>query len=432
MAKLIEVTVPNIGDFSNVAIIEILVKPGDRVQAEDSILTLESDKASVEIPSPSAGLVRELLVKMGDRVNAGDALLRLESDAGQEPSDPPAPDAAPAPSVPDQPPPAPPPRLPGEKELTPPPVQVRLSERPPGKAHASPGVRRLARELGVDLDRVRGAGPKGRILKEDVQAFVKQALRQGAAPAAAGPFQLPAAPEVDFSRFGPVRSQPLSRIRKLSGAHLHRAWLGAPQVTQFDQADITELDSFRRSQQPPAGSDQPRLTLLPFLVRACAAALQAMPRFNSSLAPDGDNLILKGYLNIGVAVDTPEGLTVPVLREVDDKGIRQIARELQDLSARARAGRLSPSDLQGGCFSISSLGGIGGSAFTPIVNAPEVAILGVSKAEWRPVWNGQEFKPRLMLPLSLSYDHRVIDGAEGARFTQLLSELLGDIRRLLL
>jgi len=284
----------------------------------------------------------------------------------------------------------------------------------------------------MDLTQVKGSGPKGRILRGDVQGFIKRALAQGAAPAASGPFQLSALPEVDFARFGPVETQPLSRIRRLSGAHLHRCWLTVPHVTQFDWADITELTAFRQGQRDTANDPGIRLTLLPFLMKACTAVLRAMPRFNSSLTPDGEGLVLKQYLHIGVAVDTPNGLMVPVIRDADQKGIFQLARELGEISERARQGKLSPSDLQGGCFSISSLGGIGGAFFTPIVNAPEVAVLGVSRAETRPLWNGKEFLPRLMLPLSLSYDHRVIDGAEGVRFTTLLSQLLGDIRRLLL
>jgi pyruvate dehydrogenase E2 component (dihydrolipoamide acetyltransferase) len=310
---------------------------------------------------------------------------------------------------------------------------ARPSDRPGRKPHASPAVRRFARELGVDLSLVAGSGPKGRITKDDVQGFVKRVLSEGAAvPAAPGPFQLPAVPEVDFTRFGPVETRELPRIKKLSGAHLHRCWLGVPHVTQFDEADITELEAFRAAQKAAAAREELKLTLMPFLMKACAAALKAMPLLNSSLAPDGERLILKQYVHIGVAVDTPNGLVVPVVRDVDRKGVFALARELMEVSDRARDGRLSPSDLQGGSFSISSLGGIGGTAFTPIVNAPEVAILGVSRAGTKPVWNGTEFRPRLMLPLALSYDHRVVDGAEGVRFTTLLRGLLGDIRRLLL
>jgi len=447
VANIKQVLLPDIGDFPEVGIIEVLVAPGDRVQAEAPLVILESDKATLEIPAPWAGTVTEVAVKVGDQVHTGSLLLLLEVDETVAPPAPSPSEAtterplaaaeeledrqAPAPAVP---PPATPQRLPGEKERSLPPVLARPSDRPGGRPHASPTVRRFARELGVDLSRVAGSGPKGRILRDDVQGFIKRALSQGiaAAPTAPGPFQWPALPEVDFARFGPVETRPLPRIRRLSGAHLQRCWLTVPHVTQFDRADITELEAFRQGQQDRAAREGVRLTLMPFLMKACAAALRAMPNFNSSLTPDGEGLVLKQYLHVGVAVDTPNGLMVPVIRDLDHKGIFQLARELGELGGRAREGKLSPSDLQGGCFSISSLGGIGGSFFTPIVNAPEVAILGVSRAEMRPLWNGKAFLPRLMLPLSLSYDHRVIDGAEGVRFTTLLGRLLGDIRRLLL
>jgi pyruvate dehydrogenase E2 component (dihydrolipoamide acetyltransferase) len=313
-------------------------------------------------------------------------------------------------------------------------VIAKPSDAPVRKAHASPAVRRFARELGVDLSYVKGSAPKGRVLKEDVQGFVKRALAEGGAgPAAvAGPLQLPAAPEVDWTRFGEVSEQPVPRIRKLSGAHLHRCWLTVPHVTQFDEADITDLEAFRKGQKDEAERQGARLTLMPFLMKAVVAGLQAMPHFNSALSPDGERLITRRYFNIGVAVDTPNGLVVPVVRDVDRKGVLVLAQELGEVSARARDGKLLPADMQGGCFSISSLGGIGGSQFTPIVNAPEVAILGVSRAVTKPVWDGAAFQPRLILPLALSYDHRVIDGADGVRFTTLLAGLLGDVRRLLL
>jgi len=299
--------------------------------------------------------------------------------------------------------------------------------------HASPAVRRFARELGVDLARVKGSGRKGRVLKDDVQAYVKQTLSAGAAPAPTGmPFQLPAAPEVDFAKFGPVETQPLPRIRRLSGTHLHRCWLSVPHVTQFDEADITELEAFRKAQKAAAEKAGAKLTFMPFLLKAVAGALTQMPTLKASLSPDGEGLVMKHYTHICVAVDTPNGLVVPVIRDVDKKGVFDLARELMTISAKARDGKLLPGDMQGGVFSISSLGGIGGTAFTPIVNSPEVAILGVSRAEMRPVWDGSAFQPRLMLPLSLSYDHRVVDGADGVRFTTLLSSLLADIRRLLL
>jgi pyruvate dehydrogenase E2 component (dihydrolipoamide acetyltransferase) len=451
VANVKEVLLPDIGDFSEVEIIEVLVSPGDQVQKDDSLITLESDKATMEIPSPFAGEVKEVRAKVGDKVSQGSLLATVEiaEEAPTEPSPSEEADAevphtaaeeveqaqapAPAATTPEPPLAEPLQRLPGDKERTPPPVLTRPDDRPGSKPHASPAVRRFARELGVDLSRMGGSGPKGRIVKDDVQAYVKRVLSQGeAAPAAAGPFQLPAMPEVDFSRFGEIETQELPRIRKLSGAHLHRCWLTVPHVTQFDEADITELEAFRKAQKDSATQQGVKLTFLPFLMKACAAALKAMPGINASLSPDGTSLVLKRYVHIGVAVDTPNGLVVPVIRDVDLKGLLDLARELMAVSARARDGKLSPSDMQGGCFSISSLGGIGGSAFTPIVNAPEVAILGVSRAQTKPVWDGNEFRPRLMLPLSLSYDHRVVDGADGARFTTLVSQYLRDIRHLLL
>jgi pyruvate dehydrogenase E2 component (dihydrolipoamide acetyltransferase) len=445
-----KIYLPDLGDFHDVAVIEVLVAPGDRVAVETSLLTLESDKATMEIPSPHAGTVRQVLVKVGDKINQGHLIAILDAEpVAAAPADaaapkPPAPAAeeveqvqAPAP-LPTAVPPAaeeqaPPVRLPGEKEQRPRPVIARPTDAPARKAHASPAVRRFARELGVDLALVKGSGPKGRVVKEDVQAFVKRALAEGgAAPAAAGPLQLPVAAEVDWTRFGEVSEQPLSRIKKLSGAHLHRCWLTVPHVTQFDEADVTELEAFRKAQKDQAERQGARLTLMPFLMKAVVAALQAMPQFNSALSSDGERLITRRYFNIGVAVDTPNGLVVPVIREVERKGVLALAQELGEVSERVRAGKLLPADLQGGCFSISSLGGIGGAQFTPIVNAPEVAILGVSRAATKPVWDGASFQPRLMLPLALSYDHRVIDGADGVRFTTLLAGLLGDVRRLLL
>jgi pyruvate dehydrogenase E2 component (dihydrolipoamide acetyltransferase) len=441
VASLKEVRLPDIGDFSGVEIIEILVAPGDLIQPEQSLLTLESDKATMEIPSPDGGEVQSIAVKLGDKVSEGDLLLTLMRTAGEAQTEPGAPratpegihaEASPAPGQAQS-----PARMPGDKERRQAPMLPRPADmvaiargRTP---HASPGVRRFARELGVDLARVKGSGPKGRVLREDVQEFVKQTLTQGApAPAAGVPFALPPAPEVDFAKFGPVRTEPFSRIKRLSGAHLHRCWLGIPHVTQLDEADITELEAFRRDQKAIAEQQGIKLTFLPFLIKAVAAALGKMPNLKASLAPDGEALILKDYTHIGVAVDTPNGLVVPVVRDADKKGLFDLARELADLSGKARTGKLLPGDMQGGCFSISSLGGIGGTAFTPIVNAPEVAILGVSRSQMRPVWDGKAFAPRLLLPLALSYDHRVVDGAEGARFTSLLRGLLGDIRRLLL
>lgn len=453
MSSLEEILLPDIGDFSGVEIIEILVAPGDRIEAEQSILTLESDKATIEVPAPIGGIVQELLVKTGDRVSRGDRLMRVEpvgssaEGSGSDETSPPAaklqtPEpAAPASSPGAEPDVEPEPlrRAPGETERRQAPVLPRPEDMTAiargRKAHASPAVRRFARELGVDLARVKGSGPKGRIVKDDVQGYVKQTLAQGGAatePSTTGAFQLPSAPEVDFSRFGPTEIRELPRIRKLSGRHLHRCWIGIPHVTQFDEADITELEAFRQAQKDASAKAGVKLTLLPFLLKAVAVALVRMPVLKASLTPDGESLVHKHYTHIGVAVDTPNGLVVPVVRDVDRKGLHQLATELSKLSAKARDGKLLPGDMQGGCFSISSLGVGGGTAFTPIVNAPEVAILGVSRAEMKPVWNGHEFMPRLMLPLSLSYDHRVVDGADGARFTSLLRELLGDIRRLLI
>ncbi len=461
-AEQIEIPLPDIGDFADIPVVEVLVKIGDSVEVDQSIVTLESEKATMEIPSPAAGTVTAVHIKAGDKVNQGDLLLTLEGAAQTASAD--APDApsaeeaeaaqAPAASAkPDSRPPQAAPsasgqgsqatstsRAPGEAERRKAPIlprpadmQAIASGRTP---HASPAIRRFARELGVDLAQVKGSGRKGRILKDDVQAYVKKTLTAGGPTAAVGgmPFQLPVAPEVDFSKFGAVETQPLSRIKKLSGTHLHRAWLSVPHVTQFDEADITELEAFRKGQKQAAEQAGVKLTLMPFLMKAVAGALAQMPTLKASLSPDGEHLILKHYTHIGVAVDTPNGLVVPVIRDVDKKGLFEIARELIAVSGKARDGKLLPGDMQGGVFSISSLGGIGGTAFTPIVNAPEVAILGVSRTEMKPVWNGDSnsFEPRLMLPLSLSYDHRVVDGADGVRFTTLLASLLSDIRRLLL
>jgi len=432
----VPVAVPDIGDFKDVEVVEILVADGDSVDKDGSLITLETDKATMEIPSPHAGVVRGMQVKVGDRVNQGDTLCELETDAAAEPAvtavaeAPAEPLAAPAAEVAIE---TRQERLPGEKETRKRPVIAKPSDAPKGKAHASPAVRRFARELGVDLYHVPGSGPKGRITKEDVQDFVKRTLAEGAPQvAASGPLQLPRPPEVDFSQFGEVEEQELGRIKKISGKHLHNAWLGIPHVTQFDEADISELEAFRKGLKAQAEKEGVKLTFMPFLMKALAAAMKEYPQLNASLSPDAERLILKKYVHIGVAVDTPNGLMVPVVRDIDQKGVFDLARDLMDISSRARAGKLSPADMQGGCISISSLGGIGGTQFTPIVNAPEVAILGVSRAEMKPKWNGSEFEPRLMMPFSLSYDHRVIDGAEGVRFTTWLARLLGDIRRLVL
>jgi pyruvate dehydrogenase E2 component (dihydrolipoamide acetyltransferase) len=427
MANAIEVKVPDIGDFKNIPVIEILVKPGDIVRAEDPLVTLESDKATMEVPSPAAGTVREIRIKVGDKVSEGALVLMLEA-SGDAPA---VSKAAPAPAVAA---PQPVKAPPAKPALAAAPVAASVDEAAFGKAHASPSVRRIARELGVDLSRVKGSGPKDRVVKEDVQAYVKTELarpRGGEGGGGLG-FNLPPMQPVDFSKFGPVTTQPLSRIKKLSGGFLHRNWVSIPHVTQHDEADITELEAFRKTQSEEAKKSGIKFTMLGFLMKAAVVALKQFPEFNASLSPDGESLVLKDYFHIGVAVDTPAGLVVPVIRDVDKKGLLEIARELGDLSVRMRNGKISPADLQGGCFSISSLGGIGGTFFTPIINAPEVAILGVGKAVMKPVWNGKEFVPRLMLPLSLSYDHRVIDGALGARFSTYLTTVLSDIRRLVL
>jgi pyruvate dehydrogenase E2 component (dihydrolipoamide acetyltransferase) len=437
MANAIEVKVPDIGDFKNIPVIEILVKPGDTVSAEDPLVTLESDKATMEVPSPAAGTVKEIRIKVGDKVSEGALVLMLEPGGEAQAA---APKAAPAPAVPALPaaaaqqPVQPAPAPAAKTAPAPAPAVVAVDEAGFGKAHASPSVRRFARELGVDLSRVKGSGPKDRVVKEDVQDFVKSELSKprGAEGGGGLGFNLPPMQPVDFAKFGPVTTQPLSRIKKLSGGFLHRNWVSIPHVTQHDEADITELEAFRKVQSEEAKKSGIKFTMLGFLMKAAVVALKQFPEFNASLSPDGESLVLKNYFHIGVAVDTPGGLVVPVIRDVDKKGLLEIAKELGDLSGRMRNGKISPTDLQGGCFSISSLGGIGGTFFTPIINAPEVAILGVGKAVMKPVWNGKEFVPRLMLPLSLSYDHRVIDGALGARFSTYLTTVLSDIRRLVL
>jgi len=445
MSETIEVKVPDLGDFNDIPVIEVLVSPGDTIKAEDPLLTLESEKATMEVPAPSGGVVKELKVKVGDKVSQGTVVLLLESAGGAE-SSAPQPASAPAPAA-ATPTPAPTPDEPkaqaDEAPSTTGPGERHLVSMPPvdeagfESAHASPAVRRFARELGVDLGRVQGSGPKARILKEDVQAYVKQAIGMPQAASAGGPGGVAALgllpwPQVDFAKFGETESVALSRIRKLSGANLHRNWVMIPHVTQHDEADITELEAFRKAQGEAARKQDVRLTPLAFIMKAVVAALKAFPEFNASLSADGTTLVLKKYFHIGVAVDTPDGLVVPVIRDADAKGVMQLAKELAQISAKARDRKLSPADMQGGSFSISSLGGIGGTSFTPIINAPEVAILGVSKSVMRPVHVEGRFEPRLMLPLSLSYDHRVIDGAQGARFITYLNGVLSDIRRLVL
>ncbi|MCP4186842.1 MAG: dihydrolipoyllysine-residue acetyltransferase [Gammaproteobacteria bacterium] len=423
MADLETIKLPDVGDFDEIEIIEVLIVPGDEIQAEDSIIVLESDKATMEIPSPQAGTIKSVLVNAGDRISEGSNIATIEvitaegkvevpikeEPAEQESESPPAP----------------------EKMYKPP-----VASPPPDSAgnlvHASPSIRRYARELGVNLDRVIGSGPKGRILKADIKAFIKTSLAGGTTSAGTG-IPIAVMPDIDFSKFGEIEAVDLNRIKKISGAHLHRSWVTVPHVTQFDEADITDLEAFRKSLAKEAEKRGVRLTLLVFLMKSVISALKALPNFNASLESSGERLVLKKYFNIGVAVDTPNGLMVPVIRDVDQKGLFDLAEELSSIAAKARDGKLAPADMQGGCFSISSLGGIGGSHFTPIVNAPEVAILGVGKAKMQAVYQDDgSFMPNLILPLALSYDHRVIDGAQGARFTSYLSQVITDIRRVLL
>ena len=438
----VEVKVPDIGDFKEVEVIELLVKPGDTVHAEQSLITVESDKASMEIPSSASGVVKELKVKLGDKVAEGSLVLLLEvSEAASAPA--PAATAAPV-SAPAAPAAASSTIAPAASALpaTAVPataasaIATAATESNGQKPHASPSVRKFARELGIDLSRVSGSGAKGRILIEDVQGFVKGVMAGGAAaPAASGgsaALGLLPWPSLDFSKFGQTSLEPLSRIKKISGPNLHRNWVMIPHVTQFDQADITELEEFRKSANESLAKSGVKLTMLAFVIKASVAALKKFPAFNASLDAGGENLILKHFYNIGFAADTPNGLVVPVIKNADQKGLSQIAKEMGELSAQAREGKLKPADMQGATFTISSLGGIGGTSFTPIINAPEVAILGLSKSEIKPVWDGKAFAPRLMLPMSLSYDHRVIDGALGARFTVYLGDVLADMRKTLL
>jgi pyruvate dehydrogenase E2 component (dihydrolipoamide acetyltransferase) len=423
-ASVTTVEVPDIGDFKDVPIIEVFVKPGDTVKAEDPLVTLESDKATMDVPSPAAGTIKELKVKLGDKVSEGSVIAMLETTGGVTKA----------------------PTAPATAAAVPQPVAAAAAKPAPAaagtidsvgfkKAHASPSVRAFARELGVDLSKVNASGPKDRILQDDVQQYVKQAMSGAAAPAGAGTaggaaLGLLPWPQVDFAKFGPIESKPLSRIKKISGANLHRNWVMIPHVTNCEDADITDLEAFRVQLNKENEKSGIKVTMLAFLIKACVAALGKFPEFNASL--DGDNLVYKKYFNVGFAADTPNGLVVPVLKNADQKGVLAIAKEMGELSGKAREGKLGPADMQGGCFSISSLGGIGGTYFTPIINAPEVAILGVCRSSTRPVWNGKEFAPRLILPLSLSYDHRVIDGAAAARFNTFLVALLGDMRRVML
>ncbi|EGR2755122.1 pyruvate dehydrogenase complex dihydrolipoyllysine-residue acetyltransferase [Vibrio parahaemolyticus] len=424
-----EVNVPDIGG-DEVEVTEIMVAVGDTVEEEQSLITVEGDKASMEVPAPFAGTVKEIKIAAGDKVSTGSLIMVFEV-AGAAPAPAAAPAQAAAPAA------APAPKVEAPAAAAPAAGDFQDNDE---YAHASPVVRRLAREFGVNLSKVKGSGRKSRILKEDVQNYVKEALKRlesGAAASGKGDgaaLGLLPWPKVDFSKFGETEVQPLSRIKKISGANLHRNWVMIPHVTQWDNADITALEAFRKEQNAIEAKKDTgmKITPLVFIMKAAAKALEAFPAFNSSLSEDGESLILKKYVNIGIAVDTPNGLVVPVFKDVNKKGIYELSEELMAVSKKARAGKLTAADMQGGCFTISSLGGIGGTAFTPIVNAPEVGILGVSKSEMKPVWNGKEFEPRLQLPLSLSYDHRVIDGAEGARFITYLNSCLSDIRRLVL
>ena len=450
MSNTIEIKVPDIGDFGDIPVIELLVAEGDSVAVDDGLVTLESDKATMEVPSSAAGVIRELRVKLDDTVSEGDVIAVLEVSGDSAADDDKATEAVeespaaevqeavseepqqasrPAPSVAQTA--APAPAEPQRRETGA--AAVDPSKTP----YASPAVRKFSRELGVDLSGVKGTGSKGRITRDDVAGHIKQIMSSGSPRAAGGgigglTLDFPELPKVDFTRYGEIEQLPLTRIQKISAAHLHRNWVGIPHVTQSDEADITDMEAFRLANADDAKAQGFKLTPLVFLIKAMVASLKAFPRFNASLEADGENLVLKKYFNVGVAVDTPDGLIVPVIRDCDRKGIMELAAELAVTSVKAREGKLKPQDIQGGCISISSLGGIGGTGFTPIINAPEVAILGVSRSLMKPVWNGSEFQPRLMLPLSLSYDHRVIDGAAAARFTRFLASRLEDLRRLTL
>jgi len=445
----IEISVPDIGDFGDVPVIEVLVAAGDVVEAEQSLVTLESDKATMEVPAPVAGVIVELRVQLDDTVSEGDIVAIIDAadnldavrpepdqpiETGKpatpepvEPQDTAAANSPPTPSKSRDKPAAP---TAGVRQSPPVPMDANTSL-PSNTPYASPAIRRFARELGVDLVRVKGSARGGRIIREDVNSYVKSFMSGAVVPASGGlGFDLPPPPKVNFSRYGEVELQPLSRIQKISGSYLHRNWVSIPHVTQNDQADITEMEVFRKANADKAKQQGSKLTPLVFLIKAAVAALKEYPIFNASLDESRENLVLKKFFNIGIAVDTPDGLVVPVIRDCDQKDIFELAGELANLSQRAREGKLKPTEMQGGCFSISSLGGIGGTSFTPIINAPEVAILGVSRSEIRPQWDGESFQPRMMLPMSLSYDHRVIDGANGARFIRFLGSCLEDFQNL--
>lgn len=430
MAEVKNVLVPDIGDYKDVEVIEVAVKAGETVEAEQTLITLETDKATMDVPAPFSGVVKEVKVKAGGKVTEGDLILTMEEAGGKvaapekkaaAPEKPVAPTAQPEKAAK----PAPAPAAPAA------PVAAAPAASASGSAHASPSIRRFARELGVNLTLVKGSGEKGRVTKDDVQSFVKQAMNQPSGSGGGGNgLQVLPMPTVDFAKFGEIETKPLSRIKKISGANLHRNWVTIPHVTQFDEADITELEAFRKELNVEYAKKKIKITPLAFMLKAVVVTLQAFPEFNASLDAAGENLVLKKYFHVGVAVDTPNGLMVPVIRDVDKKGVVQLAKELGEVSAKARDLKITAADMQGGCFSISSLGGIGGTAFTPIINAPEVAILGVSKAIIKPMHHEETFIAKLMVPLSLSYDHRVIDGAAAARFTVFLTQVLSDVRRL--
>ena len=428
-SQVIEIAVPDIGEDGEVDVIEVLVNVGDVIEEEDGLITLETDKATMDVPSTHAGTVKEVFISNGDKVKQGSLVIKLETSGGAAPvAATPTVQAAPAVSAP------------AAVKAAPVPHHPQAGNVKKGSIYTSPSIRRLAREFGVDLTLVKGSGRKGRILKEDVQSYVKYELSRPKANAGSsvaageGGLQVVSAKAIDFSKFGEIETKALTRIQKISGPFLHRNWVTIPHVTQFDEADITNVEAFRKEQNVVCEKQKLgfKITPLVFILKAAADALRTFPTFNSSLSEDGESLILKKYIHIGVAVDTPNGLVVPVVRNVDQKGIHQLSRELLEISMKARDGKLKAADMQGGCFTISSLGGIGGTAFTPIVNAPEVAILGVSKSEMKPKWNGKDFEPKLMLPLSMSYDHRVIDGALAARFTVHLAGVMSDIRKLVL
>jgi pyruvate dehydrogenase E2 component (dihydrolipoamide acetyltransferase) len=443
-AEIIDIAVPDIGEDGEVDVIDVLVSEGDVIEEEDGLITLETDKATMDVPSSHAGTVKEVFISNGDRVKQGSLVIKLEITANVDAAmvtpapapaieiDTPAPTVVAAPSEPVS--------APAAPKSAPVPHHPQAGDVSKGTIYTTPSIRRLAREFGVDLTLVKGTGRKNRIVKEDVQSYVKYELSRPKANAGSsvasgeGGLQVVSAKAIDFSKFGEIETKPLSRIQKISGPFLHRNWVTIPHVTQFDEADITNVEAFRKEQNVVCEKQKLgfKITPLVFILKAAADALRAFPTFNSSLSEDGESLILKKYIHIGVAVDTPNGLVVPVVRDVDQKGIHQLSRELLEISIKAREGKLKAADMQGGCFTISSLGGIGGTAFTPIVNAPEVAILGVSKSEMKPKWNGKDFEPKLMLPLSMSYDHRVIDGALAARFTVHLASVMSDIRKLIL